>query len=41
VVGVERAITGIAAGQEHDEARIAAGAVFFDALYEAFKRGKP
>jgi hypothetical protein len=40
VAGVERLITGVAAGHGDDEARIAAGSVLFDALYEAFKRRK-
>jgi hypothetical protein len=40
VAGVERLITGVAAGNGDDEARIVAGSVLFDALYEAFKRRK-
>ena len=40
VAGVERLITGVAAGNADDEARIAAGSVLFDALYEAFTRRK-
>jgi hypothetical protein len=40
VAGVERLITGVAAGHGNDEARIAAGSVLFDSLYEAFKRRK-
>jgi hypothetical protein len=40
VPGVERMVTGVAAGHADDQARIAAGSVLFDALYEAFKRRK-
>jgi hypothetical protein len=40
VPGVERMVTGVAAGHADDEARIAAGSILFDALYEAFKRRK-
>jgi hypothetical protein len=40
VAGVERLITGVAAGNGDDQARIAAGSVLFDSLYEAFKRRK-
>ena len=36
--GVERVINGIAAGQPDDEARLAASAVLFDALAEAFRK---
>jgi hypothetical protein len=40
VAGVERLITGVAAGNDDDQARIAGGSMLFDALYEAFKRRK-
>jgi hypothetical protein len=40
VAGVERLVTGVAAGNGDDEGRIAAGSVLFDSLYEAFKRRK-
>jgi hypothetical protein len=40
VAGIERLITGVAAGNGDDESRIAAGSVLFDSLYEAFKRRK-
>jgi hypothetical protein len=39
--GVERLINGIALTQPNDEARIALGSQLFDALYEAWRRGRP
>ncbi len=38
--GVERIVTGIAAGKPDDDARLAASAVLFDALYEGFQKGR-
>lgn len=39
--GVERLVTGIAAGLDDDEARLAAAAILFQGLYDGFKRRKP
>jgi hypothetical protein len=38
--GIERVIAGIALAQPDDDARVAAGAQLFDALYASFKRRK-
>jgi hypothetical protein len=38
VSGIERVITGIAAGRAEDEERITVGGALFDALYDAYKR---
>ena len=39
--GVERLVTGLAAGHDEDEARLAAACVVFQGLYEGFKRRRP
>jgi hypothetical protein len=40
IAGVERLVTGIAAGLDDDEARLAAAFVLFQGLYDGFKRRK-